>query len=132
MQYLGVLVAAAAAYAFGAVWYMALAKPWMAASGVPVGEDGRPANGMNPMPFIISGIAVILVAGMMRHVMIMASLSTFLDGLMTGFGLGAFVVLPWIVTNYAYAARPRNLTYIDGAYATVGCTIIGVVLSFFL
>lgn len=50
---------------------------------------------------------------------------------MGGSGLGLFIVAPWIVTNYAYSMRPRILTLIDGAYAVVGCTIIGVILSLF-
>jgi hypothetical protein len=35
------------------------------------------------------------------------------------------------VTNYAYAMRPRALTLIDGGYAVIGCTIIGIVLTLF-
>ncbi|MBC6408379.1 MAG: hypothetical protein GDA40_09860 [Rhodobacteraceae bacterium] len=34
MEILRVVLAAAAAYAFGAVWYMLWAKPWVAAAGV--------------------------------------------------------------------------------------------------
>ncbi len=130
MQFIAVLVAAAGAYAFGAVWYMALAKPWMAAAGVECDENGRPKNA-NATPFIISAIAVVLVSGMMRHVFVMAQMSTLFEGIMGGFGIGLFLVAPWIVTNYAYAGRPRNLSLIDGAYAVVGCTIIGIVLTLF-
>ena len=50
MGFLSVIIAAFAAYVFGAIWYMAMAKPWKAASGVEVGEDGRPANSKNPLP----------------------------------------------------------------------------------
>jgi hypothetical protein len=34
MEFLSVIAAAVGAFAFGAVWYMAMSKPWMAASGV--------------------------------------------------------------------------------------------------
>jgi hypothetical protein len=131
MQYLGVLLAAAAAYAFGAVWYMTLSKQWMAAAGVACDENGKPLN-TSIAPFILSAVAMVVVAGMMRHIMIMSGLSALIEGLMVGFGLGIFITLPWITINYAYAGRPRMLTYIDGTYAVVGCTLIGVVLSFFL
>jgi hypothetical protein len=131
MEFLAVLVAAAGAYAFGAVWYMTLARPWMAAAGIECDASGKPLQNAGAKPFVISAIAVIIVAGMMRHVFVMAAMDGFGDGLMGGFGLGAFIVLPWIVTNYAYSMRPMNLTLIDGGYALFGCTIIGVILGLF-
>lgn len=131
MEYLSVLIAAAASYAFGAFWYMTLAKPWMAASGI-TEEMVKPASGKQDMtPFIVSAIASILVAGMMRHVFGMADITGAYKGAMSGLGLGLFIVSPWIVTNYAYSMRPRNLTLIDGGYATIGCTIMGLVLGLF-
>ena len=132
MQYVGVLVAAAAAFAFGAAWYMTLAKPWMAAAGIKMGEDGKPQGNGSSMPFIIGAITLILVSGMTRHIITMSGLSTLLDGLMVGFGIGAFTILPWMAMNYAYSMRPPMLTVIDGGYAVISCTIIGVVLSFFI
>ena len=39
INYLAVLIAAAAGWVAGAVWYMALAKPWMAAVGTHQGRD---------------------------------------------------------------------------------------------
>ncbi|MEZ5911165.1 MAG: DUF1761 domain-containing protein [Paracoccaceae bacterium] len=131
MEVLNVIVAAAAAYVFGAVWYMKLAEPWMAAAGIEKGPDGRPKGAGNPMPYVISAISLLVVAGMMRHVFGMASIDSVGKGIAAGFGLGAFVATPWIVTNYAYSSRPRNLTLIDSGFATIGCTIIGLVLSLF-
>ena len=66
MGFLSVLVAAVAAFAAGAVYYMALAKPWMEAADIEVGPDGKPVND-GPTPYIVSFIMIILVAGMMRH-----------------------------------------------------------------
>lgn len=130
MELINVIVAAAAAYAFGAFWYMKWAKQWVAASGIAVDSNGNPAN-KTAAPFIIAGVAMLVVAGMMRHVFGMAGIDTIGAGLVSGFGMGAFIALPWIVTNYAYADRPKALTYIDGGYAVFGCTIIGTVLSLF-
>ncbi len=128
MQYVAVLAAAAASYAFGAFWYMTLANTWMDA----VGLTKESINRSDPKPYIVSGIASILVAGMMRHIFVMSGLDTIADGLMGGFGLGLFIATPWIATNVAFAGRPWKLMWIDGGYATIGCTIMGVVLSFFL
>lgn len=127
MGIFAVLVAAVASYAFGAIWYMTLAKPWMQAAGVSE-ED---VNRKDPKPYIISFISAVVVAGMMRHIMAMATVDGALGGLMVGFGLGIFIVTPWIVTNYAYSMRPTKLSLIDGGYATGGCTIMGLVLGLF-
>ncbi len=130
MEYVAVLAAAAAAYVFGAIWYMALRNPWMVAAGI-TQEQVDGGMGKDPKPFIISAIMVILVAGMMRHMFAQAGIMGIEKSLLSGLGLGAFIALPWIVTNYAYGGRPRNLTLIDGGYATIGCTIIGLVLGLF-
>lgn len=130
MELVNVIVAAAAAYAFGAFWYMTLSRQWVAASGVACDANGRPAN-KSVTPFILSGIAMLVVAGMMRHMFGMAGIDTVAEGLVAGLGLGAFIALPWIVINYAYADRPKALTYIDGGYAVIGSTIIGTVLALF-
>lgn len=82
-------------------------------------------------PFIISAVASILVAGMMRHIFAMSSLDTPLDGFMGGAGLGLFIAAPWVVTNCAFAGKSRTLMLIDGGYAAIGCTIMGVVLGLF-
>jgi uncharacterized protein DUF1761 len=127
MEYLGVLVAAIASYAFGAAWYMVLAKPWMKAAGI----SGDDINRKNPLPFVISFVAAVLVAGMMRHAFAKAGIDAPSKGIWAGFGLGAFIAAPWIITNYAFAGRSMRLMFIDGLYAVVGCTIIGVVLTLF-
>lgn len=131
MGFLSVIVAAAAAWLFGAVYYMALAKPWVAASGVAVDENGRPAGGMNPLPFILSAICMLLVAGMMRHIFSGSGVESLGAGLISGLGIGLFFIAPWIMINNAYAMRPFRLTLIDGGYAVAGCAIIGAVLTLF-
>ncbi|GGE55730.1 DUF1761 domain-containing protein [Actibacterium pelagium] len=129
MEFLSVIFAAVASYAFGAIWYMVLAPKWVAASGVEVGEDGQPANRKDPKPYIISFVASVVVAGMMRHIFSLSGIDTFGVGLIGGLGLGLFIATPWIATNYGFAGRPKELTLIDGGYATIGCTIMGIVLG---
>ncbi|MDA5092924.1 DUF1761 domain-containing protein [Aliiroseovarius sp. KMU-50] len=131
MGILSVLVAAIAAYAFGSVWYMSLAKPWMAASGVTVGKDGRPMNAGDPKPYIVAFIMALLVAGMMRHIFTMAGIDSAGKGLITGLGLGLFVAAPWIVNNVMFSDRSKSLIWIDGGYAAGGCAVAGLVLGLF-
>ena len=130
MGFLTVVIAAAAGWVFGALWYMTLSKPWMSAAGIEVGPDGKPAN-QSALPFVLSAVAMVLVAGMMRHTFFMAAIDTPLKGLVAGLGIGLFFISPWIMINNAYGGRPFRLTLIDGGYATFGCGIIGLVLGLF-
>jgi len=129
MEILSVIAAAAASYVFGAIWYMSLAKPWMAASGVKLGEDGQPENRSNPVPYIVSFVCAIIVAGMMRHIFTLSGIDMLGEGLVAGLGIGLFLATPWIATNYTFAGRPKALIVIDGGYATIGCAVMGAVLT---
>lgn len=131
MQFLAVLLAAAAAYGFAAFWYTKMSKPWAIAAGIPM-VDGKPQGNGSPMPYVIGGAMQLLVAGMMRHVFLMSGLDTLIEGLMGGFGIGAFLISPWVAMNYAFAGRPFRLTLLDGVNSVVGCTLMGLVLSLFL
>jgi hypothetical protein len=128
MGVISVLAAAAAAWIFGAVWYMSLAKPWMRAAGIPMTPEGKPAGNGSALPFLLSAVAMLLVAGMMRHIFTMSGLASFGAGVVSGLGIGAFFIAPWIMINNAYAMRPFRLTLIDGGYAVFGAAIIGGVL----
>lgn len=130
MELVNVLAAAAASYVFGAAWYMSLAKPWVEASGIECDENGKPVN-QSAMPFVLSAIAMIVVAGMMRHVFALSGIEGVSKGLVSGLGIGLFFISPWIMINNAYGDRPFKLTLIDGGYATFGCAIIGLVLELF-
>ena len=130
MELLSVIVAAIGGFAFGSVWYMSLAKQWVAAANIEVDENGRPV-GQSAVPFIMAGVAMILVAGMMRHTFAMAGIDTLGKGLVGGLGIGLFFISPWIMINNAYGGRPFKLTIIDGGYATFGCAIMGAILGLF-
>lgn len=132
MGFLQVLAAAVGGYALGAVYYMALSKPWLAATGLTLGPDGRPVGGNNgARPFIIGFICTLLVAGMMRHVFVMSQLDTPIEGIMGGLGIGAFLITPWLAMCYGYSMRKTALMVIDGGYAILGCTVIGLILTLF-
>lgn len=127
MQFLSVIVAAIATFAFGAAYYIALAKPWMAAAQIEVGEDGKPVN-ESPVPYVVSFIMILLVAGMMRHTFALGEIDTFFEAATTGLGVGLFFISPWIFINTGYSNRPWSLAAIDSGYATLGCLIMGIVL----
>lgn len=127
MEYVNVLVAAVAAFGFGAVWYILMGKAWMAAADVT--EEQQKSGG--PMPFVIGLVAMVLVAGMMRHMLATSGVTSVGGGAVAGLGIGAFFITPWVAMNYAFAMRKPALTVIDGVNSVVGCTIMGAVLNAF-
>ena len=124
---ISILVAAAGSWVFGAVWYMALSKPWMQAAGIKRDENGRPMGNGSPLPFVLSAVCMLIVAGFMRHIF-GTTITTPGAGLVAGLGIGAFFIAPWTMINNAYGMRPFLLTLIDGGYAIFGCGIIGLLL----
>jgi Protein of unknown function (DUF1761) len=131
MEILNVLAAALGAYAFSAVWYIGMSKRWIEAAGIPTDASGKPQGNGSTMPFVIAFVALVLVAGMMRHVFATAGLVTIGDGMMGGFGVGAFFITPWVGMNYAFGMRKFSLWWIDSVNAVAGCTIMGVILALF-
>jgi hypothetical protein len=131
MEFINVIAAALGAYAFSAIWYTAMSKPWMAAAGIPMDANGKAMGNGSPMPFVIAFVAMLLVAGMMRHVFQISGIVTLGGGLVAGFGVGAFFITPWVAMNYAFGMRKSSLTVIDSVNAVVGCSIMGVILSAF-
>lgn len=131
MEIVNVLAAALGAFAFGAVWYMAMAKPWLVAAGVPVDANGKPQGNGSVMPFVIGLIAMVIVAGMMRHIFQSAGIVTVSKGVLSGLGIGAFLITPWVAMNYGFALRKPALSVIDGVNSVVGCGIMGLILTLF-
>lgn len=129
MDFLIVLGAGLASYIFGAIWYMSFSKAWMDAAGIDADENGRAPNS-GAIPYMVALAGAILVAGMMRHIFALSGIDTIEAGLVSGLGIGLFLVTPWIATNYAFAGRSRTLLLIDGGFTTIGCTIIGTVVTF--
>ena len=100
------IAAAAGSFIFGTVWYMALSKPWMAASGVKVRKNGNLEDSPDPKPYIMSAVSAILVAGMMHHVFATSVVDSMWEGMLSGFGIGAFFITPWIMMNNGFSDRP--------------------------
>ena len=129
MEYLSVILAAVAGFAAGSMWYMINGARWLEATGRT--EEEIKAD-KSPLPFIIAFLASLLTAGMMRHVLVTSGVSGFGGGLVSGLGVGLFMIAPWILTNYAFAARPKALWWIDAGHVILAATAIGAVLGLFI
>lgn len=125
---LSVILAAAAAFAAGAVWYGVFAKPWMAAVGMTEAEIKAAPSAT---PFVIAGVAALASA------LALFALLSLLDrggvgfGALLGLGAGALIAAPWTATHTAFAGRPRALIFIDGGHVILALTLAGAVLGAF-
>lgn len=130
MELISILAAAVASFMYGAVHYNVLSKPWIAASGVKIGADGKPI-GPTPayLPFVVFFIAMLLAAGMMRHIFATSGIDTVGGALVSGLGIGAFFIAPFTFLNNSFSNRPFMLSVIDGSFAIIACGIIGLVLA---
>jgi hypothetical protein len=128
MNYLTVLVAALAAYGFGALWYMLLARHWVKAAGIAKDEAGQPVNKGAPIPYVVAFASCLLMAAMMRYVFDQIGVFGIGQGLIGGCAIGLFFAVPWLTTCYMFAGRPVTLILIDGGYAVGGSTLAGLAL----
>ena len=127
MGVLSIILAAVAAWIFGAIWYGIIGKQWMEASGLTEESIDR----KNPAPYIVSFICAVLVAGMFRHVLAMSGVETLGKSALTGLGLGLFIAAPWIATNVMFSQRSKSLIWMDGVYPTIGMALMGIVFALF-
>ena len=129
MGLLAIIVGAALSFGFGAFWYGVFSDAWKDSSKVPLDADGNPQNMRSPVPYVTCAIALILVAGMMRHSFAMAGVDTFSKGLISGGGVGLFFITPWLALFHGYSMHSHKLTLINGGYATIGCALMGAALT---
>jgi hypothetical protein len=129
MGILAILVGAGASFVFGAIWYGVFSDAWKQTSKVPLDDDGNPKNMRSPVPYITCAVALILVAGMMRHSFATAGIDTFGKGVLSGAGVGLFFVTPWVALFNGYSMHSHKLTMINGGYATIGCALMGAILT---
>jgi hypothetical protein len=127
VNWLAVVVATLASYAFGAVWYMALSNQWLDA----LGKTRDQLQG-GYTPFIWS-FAVELV---MAYFIALLTL-----GLMGGVSLGGAVlvavhiwlgfVITTLIMNHRYEGMKWSLTVIDGLHLLGVLVIQGAVIGLF-
>ena len=120
VNYLAIVIAGIAGWLVGAAWYMALAKPWMAAQGwtskaeMLGGEGRRPS----PVPFVIAFVALLVMAwalaGVIGH--LGPGQATLGNGVISAFFIWLGFVITTMVVNYSFSGRKPALSLIDGGH----------------
>jgi hypothetical protein len=115
INYLAVLVAAAAAFAFGAAYYTSLSRLWLAAIGF---TKEQMAARRSPTPFIVSIVALLVMAwvlaGTVGH--LGPGQVTVKNGIISGLFVWLGFVITTLSVNYAYGQRRPALTVLDGIH----------------
>lgn len=130
----GVLLAAAASFLFGGVWYGALSQAWMKAAGLSE-EQVKGPRGPTLAPFVITIIAQILMAwvlaGLLLHLTKAGLPATLRNGLISGFLMWLGFIATTLVVNHQFQMQKPMLTLIDLGHWLGVLLIQGAILGHF-
>lgn len=114
-NYLAVVIAAAVSYVFGALYYGALAKPWMAATGRTEGEIKSNAS---TTPYFVAAIALLVMATVLAGVLghLGPGQVTVRNGIVSALFVWLGFVATTLAVNHAFQGSRRSLTVIDGGH----------------
>ena len=128
MNYLAVVLAAAAAFVWGAAYYMTLSKQWLAAVGM-TREQLQSAR--SPVPFVISFVALVVMAwvlaGTLAH--LGPGQVTVKNGIISALFLWLGFVVTTVFVNNAYPGRRYSLSMIDSIHWLGVLVIQGAVIG---
>jgi hypothetical protein len=132
LNYLAILIAATAGWAAGAIWYTALAKPWMAAVGITRERiDAAKAQQGASLPFVFALAACIIMAwvlaGLIGH--LGPGQVTVRNGVISGAFCWAGFVITTMLVNNSFAMRSRMLLLIDGGYWLIVLLLMGTIIG---
>jgi hypothetical protein len=133
VNYLAVSIAAVAAWLFGAIWYTALSKAWVAALGKTMdqlkAEGETRSRGAKLFPFILSFVAEFIMATMLYGIMTHTGLFGLRAGMISGVLIWTGFVITTMAVNNAYPMRKPMLTVIDGANWLGVLLIMGAIIG---
>ena len=128
-----IIVAAVAAWVFGAVYYGILGKTWIAAQGETMdslkARNAGKSAAAKAAPFIISFIAEIVMAAALSGILFHSAMAGPRQGAITGALIWLGFVVTTILVNNAYAFRSLRLTAIDAGHWLGALIIIGAVVG---
>lgn len=126
INYLSVLLAAIAAFMFGAGYYGILSKAWMKAGRIDA-VQAKPGASILGTTFVAELVMAWVLAGVIGH--LGTGQVTLENGIVSGF----FVWLGFMVTvmavNHRYQAYGWDLTLIDGGHWLGVALIMGAVIG---
>jgi hypothetical protein len=133
VNFLSVLTAAVVAWLFGAAYYTALGKSWIAAQGKTLeackAEQAAKSGVAKAAPFVLSFVAELVMGVVIYGILTHSGLWSLRAGIITGAFCWFGFVLTTIAVNNAYSGRKAMLTVIDGAHWLGVLVIIGGIVG---
>jgi hypothetical protein len=130
---ISVLTAAVAAWLFGAVYYTAIGRYWIAAQGKTIETLKLENAGKSAMakasPFVLSFIAELIMGAVIYGILTHSGLWSLRAGIITGAFCWFGFVLTTIAVNNAYSDRKVMLTVIDSVHWFAVLAIIGGIVG---
>jgi hypothetical protein len=129
--YVAVLLAALAAWIFGAVYYGVLGRAWMAAQGMSPEEieTRRQVRQMPLGPMVTSFVCELVMAFLLRNFLLGAGYMGWQTGAFDGLLIGAGFMATATLVNNTFPGRKLMLSVIDGAHWIIVAMIMGIVLA---
>lgn len=130
INYWAVLVASAAGFLFGGVWYRLLAEPWKTAHGF-TSEQIRAHHGKEaaPWPLLIALAADLILAWMLAGVMGHLGDVNVKNGVVTALFLWFGFVITTLIVNNTFGMRSAKLILIDGGHWLVAMLLMGAIIG---
>lgn len=130
INYLAIVIAAAAAFVFSGIYYRVVGDAWMKAIGF--NKKSLAKQGMRT-PLLIAAIADLIMAWVLAG--LVAHLGPGQVTVQNGIVSGAFAWLGFVATtiavNYAFGMRKPMLTVIDAAHWLAVLAIMGAIIGAF-
>ena len=135
VNWLSIVIAAVAAWIFGAAYYTTLSAPWLAAMGKTLeqckAEQAAKTGLRKYAPFILALVGELIMGWALYGILAHLNAFTVRAGLISGALIWFGFVLTTITVNNAFAGRKTSLTVIDsggwlGALLIVGAIVGGM------
>jgi hypothetical protein len=124
VSYLSIVVAAIAGFGWGALWYVVLSKPWMAAATLDPSKISP-----TPLPFVISFIGLLVMGWVLAGIIGHIGATGIWAGVITGFLVWLGFVATTFATNHRYQGFGWDLTLIDTGHWLGVCVIMGAIIG---
>jgi hypothetical protein len=128
MNWLAILIATVAGFAFGAAYYMSLSKAWLAAIGKTKEQIASEGRG-SPLPFIISIVALAVMAAVLAGAVDHLGQVNLKGGVITALFMWLGFVITTMAVNNAFGQRKASLTIIDGIHWLGVLVIQGAIIG---
>jgi hypothetical protein len=133
VNFLSVVIAAAVAWLFGAIYYTSLGKFWMAAQGKTAesckAEFAAKSGPAKFAPFVLSFIGGLIMGVVIYGILTHSGLWSWHAGIVTGAFCWFGFVLTTVVINNAYTGRKVMLSVIDCGHWLGVLIIIGGIVG---